>query len=145
MGQRLVSPCLLRQAPSERGGPQPPRSLIAVRSGRAWSRQARTPRRLVPLHRSVLFAIHGGHAREGRSRDGDESPRSTGGARASTAVEPSPHRRRGRRAVLFHGDGGTRACTRTVQRECVAKNAKLSAWCDKITLPWSPPGTSMYW
>ena len=37
--------------------------------------EARPPRRLVPLHRSVLHALHGGHARQGRGPHGQQPPR----------------------------------------------------------------------
>ena len=37
--------------------------------------EARASRRLVPLHRPVLLALHGRHARQGRSQHRHESPR----------------------------------------------------------------------
>ena len=37
--------------------------------------EARAPRRLVPVHRSVLLALHGRHAGQGRSQHGHESRR----------------------------------------------------------------------
>ncbi len=50
-----------------------PRRL--VRPERARRRQARAPRRLLPLHRAVLLAVHGRHAGQGRALDRHESPR----------------------------------------------------------------------
>ncbi len=47
----------------------------SVRPERAEREEARAPRRVVPLHRSVLFALHGRHARQGRRQHGHESRR----------------------------------------------------------------------
>ena len=46
-----------------------------VRSGRAEREEARAPRRLVPLHRSVLHALHGRHPRQGRGHDRQQPSR----------------------------------------------------------------------
>ena len=37
--------------------------------------EARPPRRLIPLHRTVLLALHGRHARQGRAVDRNQSSR----------------------------------------------------------------------
>src|SRR5262249_46295743 len=47
---------------------------FTLRSVRTWRAQARAPRRVVPVHRRILFALHGGYARQGRDRDCHESP-----------------------------------------------------------------------
>ena len=45
-----------------------------VRPERARRAEARPPRRLVPLHRPVLLALHGRHARQGRSQHRHQPP-----------------------------------------------------------------------
>ena len=76
VGQRLVSAGLLRAARAAaasraiRSGPD-----IALRSRASRGEEARASRRLVPLHRPVLLALHGRHARQGRSQHGHQSPR----------------------------------------------------------------------
>ena len=42
---------------------------------RAGREETRPSRRIVPVHRSVLLALHGRHARQGRSRHGHEPSR----------------------------------------------------------------------
>ena len=76
MGERLVSPRLLRD-PRRRGrrGAQPARAGPQLRSGRARPAQARAARRLVPVHRAVLHALHARHAGQGRSADGQQPRR----------------------------------------------------------------------
>ena len=74
--QRLVSPRLLRAA----GGGRRRRAQSAgpadvVRSRRARREEARASRRLVPLHRPVLHALHGRHARQGRGQHRHQPPR----------------------------------------------------------------------
>ena len=53
-------------AAAGRGGPQPSGARSILRPGRARHRQAGASRRVVPLHRPVLLALHGGDARQGR-------------------------------------------------------------------------------
>ena len=67
VGDRLLSPGLLRTARGcGWGGPQPSGARSILRPGRARHRQAGASRRVVPLHRPVLLALHGGDARQGR-------------------------------------------------------------------------------
>src|SRR6267378_6167000 len=76
MDERLVSTGLLsaigkcrwRDAKSTGSG-------CAVRPFGTERAEENTSRRLVFVHRSVLFALHGGHAGKGRGQHGYESPR----------------------------------------------------------------------
>ena len=54
---------------------QPARPGHAVRPVGADGEKARASRRVVPLHRSVLLALHGGNARQRRSQHGNQSSR----------------------------------------------------------------------
>ena len=54
---------------------QPARSGRLVRSRRTRREEARPSRRIVSLHRSVLLALHGRHARQGRCRHRHEPSR----------------------------------------------------------------------
>src|SRR5262249_40243833 len=95
VGQRLVSARLLRRACREAGRrAKSTRPAVVIRPGRTRSAQTCATRRIVPLHRSVLFALHGWHARQRRgqhrteqrgirSRDG-----TTASARAVTEAVP---------------------------------------------------------
>ena len=55
--------------------PQSERPRRALRSFRAHRKKARAPWRIVSVHGSVLLALRGGHARQGRSHHRDEPPR----------------------------------------------------------------------
>src|SRR3972149_6973920 len=49
--------------------------------------EARPPRRLVSLHGSILLALHGRHARQGQSEQGNQSSRLSHGALAEVKTD----------------------------------------------------------
>ncbi len=59
--------------------------VVLIRPRRARRAQARPSRRLVPLHRPVLLALHGRHARQGRRRHRHQPPRLPPGTLAAAA------------------------------------------------------------
>ena len=62
-------------ATERRCGSQPARARHAIRPVGADGEKTCAARRLVPVHRPVLYALHGGNARQRRSQYGQRSPR----------------------------------------------------------------------
>src|SRR6478609_6806918 len=67
MDERLVSSRLLRATCGGRwSSEEPARTILSIRSNRANGEEESSSGRLVSLHGSVLFALHGGNSRKRR-------------------------------------------------------------------------------
>ena len=67
-----IAPTLRGSSPRRACRPQPAGAGRRRSTPPSRRAEARAPRRVVPVHRPVLLALHGGHARQRRSQHGDQ-------------------------------------------------------------------------